>query len=66
MDFELSGDEQALAETVRKFVDERVEPRMDEIEAKNQIPEELLAEAANLGLFGISIRPEYGGSGLNH
>ncbi|HSQ03600.1 MAG TPA: acyl-CoA dehydrogenase family protein [Burkholderiales bacterium] len=65
MDFELNAEEQALAETVRKFVDEQVEPRMGEIEARNRIPEELLAEAANLGLFGISIPAEYGGSGLN-
>jgi len=38
MDFELTAEEQALAETVKNFVDNRVEPRMVEIEAANQIP----------------------------
>ena len=65
MDFELTAEERALAETVRKFVDERVEPRMREIEEKNQIPDEIFAEAATLGLFGISIPEEYGGTGLS-
>lgn len=64
MDFELSTEERALADSVKKFVDGRVEPRMREIEATNQIPDDLLAEAAALGLFGISIPPEYGGAGL--
>lgn len=65
MNFELTSEEQALAQTVKEFIDNRVEPRMREIEANNRIPEELLAQAAALGLFGISIPEEYGGSGLS-
>jgi acyl-CoA dehydrogenase len=65
MDFELTAEEQTLAQTVKHFVDHRVEPQMREIEAKNQIPDALLAEAAALGLFGISIPEQYGGSGLS-
>ena len=65
MDFELTQEERALADSVKNFVDDRVEPRMQEIEEKNQIPEELFAEAATLGLFGISIPEEYGGTGLS-
>src|SRR3970282_2049862 len=65
MDFELTAEERALAETVKDFVDNRVEPRMVEIEAQNQIPDEIFAEASTLGLFGISIPEEYGGSGLS-
>ena len=65
MDFELTAEERALAETVKDFVDNRVEPRMVEIEAANQIPDEIFAEASTLGLFGISIPEEYGGSGLS-
>lgn len=65
MDFELSDEQRALADSVRAFVDERVEPRMREIEASNHIPDELLKEASALGLFGISIPEEYGGSNLS-
>lgn len=65
MDFELNTEERALAATVKQFIDTRVEPRMREIDASNQIPEELLREAAELGLFGISIPEAFGGSGLS-
>jgi len=65
MDFELTVDEQTLADSVRQFVDQRVEPRMHEIEEKNEVPPDLLEDAANLGLFGISIPTEYGGKGLS-
>jgi acyl-CoA dehydrogenase len=65
MDFELTSEERALSEAVKEFVDKRVEPRMTEIEKQNRIPEELFVEAAALGLFGISIPEQYGGTGLS-
>lgn len=65
MDFAMTAEERALAEMVKEFVDTRVEPQMREIDAKNEIPEWLLAEAAALGLFGISIPEAYGGTGLS-
>ena len=65
MNFEISADQVALMETVKAFIDERVEPRMDEIEKTNEMPGEVLKEASELGLFGISIPEEYGGSELD-
>jgi len=65
MDFELNEEQRALADSVKAFIDERVDPRMPEIERTNAIPPELLKEAADLGLFGISIPEEYGGSNLS-
>ena len=65
MDFELTEEQRALADSVKAFVDERVDPRMPEIERSNEIPKELLKEASDLGLFGISIPEEYGGSNLS-
>ena len=65
MDFELSEEQRALADSVKAFIDERVDPRMPEIERTNAIPPELLKEASDLGLFGISIPEEYGGSNLS-
>ncbi|HSQ03526.1 MAG TPA: acyl-CoA dehydrogenase family protein [Burkholderiales bacterium] len=66
MDFELNSEDRALAESVKDFVDNRVEPRMAEIEEKNDFPPDLIAEIAALGLFGISIPEEYGGTALSH
>src|SRR5688572_24257055 len=65
MDFNLSDEQLSLMEATRLFVDQRVEPRMVEIERENRIPPEIFDEASRLGLFGMSIPEEYGGSGLS-
>jgi len=64
MNFEIGSEERELADAVRDFVDHRVEPEMASIEEENRIPDSLLVEAAGLGLFGISIPEEFGGSNL--
>lgn len=65
MDFQLPEDLRGMQATIRDFMLTRVEPRSHEIEESNRIPPELLKEAANLGLFGLSIPEEYGGVGLS-
>lgn len=65
MDFTLSDEQRALMEEVRVFVDETVDPRMDEIEKSNAIPQEIFDQASRIGLFGMSIPEEYGGSALD-
>ena len=54
----------ALIETVRRFVAERLRPLEAEVEANDAIPEAVIAEMRDLGLFGLSIAEEYGGLGL--
>ena len=53
-----------LLETVRRFVRERLRPLEAEVEAADAIPDDVVAEMKALGLFGLSIAPEYGGLGL--
>lgn len=65
MEFTIDPERQALADSVKAFVDGRVEPLMNEIEITNNLPPELLAEASELGLFGMSIPEEYGGTALD-
>jgi acyl-CoA dehydrogenase len=64
MDFDLPADVEQLRRTVRKFVDEAVIPLEQAIERDNLVPDSIRREAARLGLFGITIPEEYGGSGL--
>ena len=65
MEFEFSPEQIALMDSVRSFVDEQVEPRMEDIEKTNEMPDDVLNGASELGLFGISIPEEYGGSALD-
>jgi acyl-CoA dehydrogenase len=48
---------------LRRFVREEIEPQAKVIEQSNSIPDDLLSKAAELGVFGLSIPEEYGGSG---
>ncbi len=54
---------QALAE-VRRFVRTEVLPRETEIDERDEIPESLRKQAAEMGLFGFALPEAYGGLGL--
>lgn len=53
-----------LIDTIRRFVRERLRPLEGEVEANDAIPAEVIEEMKAMGLFGLSIAPEYGGIGL--
>jgi acyl-CoA dehydrogenase len=55
---------QQLLETVRRFVSERCVPIEARVAEEDRVPDEIVAEMRNLGLFGLSIPEEYGGLGL--
>ena len=55
---------EALLDTVRRFVAERLRPLEAQVEADDAVPDAIIAEMRDLGLFGLSIAPDYGGLGL--
>ncbi len=55
----------ALIGAVRRFVAERLRPMEGAVAEADEIPDDLVAEMKELGLFGLSIDPEYGGLGLS-
>lgn len=55
----------ALIDTVRRFVGERLRPLEADVEAADAIPEAVVAEMKEMGLFGLSIAEDYGGLGLD-
>jgi acyl-CoA dehydrogenase len=54
-----------LLDTVRRFVNERLIPNEDRVEEEDAVPEEIVAEMREMGLFGLSIPEAYGGLGLS-
>ena len=50
--------------SVRRFCEEEVAPNATEWENAGEYPKELFKKAADLGLFGIRIDPDYGGTGM--
>lgn len=54
-----------LKSTVQRFVLERLMPAEDYVEEHDDIPEDIVNDMKELGLFGLSIPEEYGGIGLS-
>ena len=58
----LDDDMQLAAETFRRFADEQIAPRAEHVHRTNaDVPEEIIAGLAELGVFGLSAPVEYGG-----
>src|SRR5258706_1638730 len=54
----------ALIDTVRRFVAERLRPLEEKIAEEDEVPAEIVREMREMGLFGLSIPEAYGGLGL--
>lgn len=66
LDHGLGDTADMLRDTVRTFVEDRVAPLADEIDRTNAFPRQLWPQMGALGLHGITVEPEYGGSGLGY
>ena len=63
MNFDLSEEHELIRKTVRELATERIAPVAEELDREHRFPYEIVAELAELGLMGILVPEEYGGSG---
>lgn len=56
---------QQIKQMVRRFTHERLIPTEQEVEETDALPESLIDEMKELGLFGLSVPAQYGGMGLS-
>jgi acyl-CoA dehydrogenase len=61
----LSSEVEILRDEVQRFIREQVDPRSRWIEENDAMPDDLLQMSREMGLFGLTIPEEYGGSGLD-
>ena len=66
IDSQLSEEERAVRDSVRRFVDERVLPIIGKCYVDGRFPKEIVPEMAELGVFGANLPEEYGCAGLNN
>ncbi|MEM8921049.1 MAG: acyl-CoA dehydrogenase family protein, partial [Pseudomonadota bacterium] len=55
-----------MRDMTRRWVDDKLAPRAEEIDKTNEFPRDLWPELGKLGLLGITADEEYGGSGLGY
>ena len=63
MDFLLNEEQKMLQTTVRDFASEKLAPVADELDRKQEFARDNFRMMAEMGLLGLGIPPEYGGSG---
>ncbi len=65
-DFALGETADAIRETTARFAADRIAPIAAEIDATNTFPRHLWPELGAMGLLGITVEEEWGGSGLGY
>ena len=65
LDFSFTEEQELFRTNLRRFCRDRIVPRLDEIEEKREIPDDLIKAMADMGLIAMSISEEYGGTGLD-
>ena len=66
MIFEFTEEQKMVKQMVHNFAEKEIAPFIDEWEEKGQFSRETFEKAAGLGLAGIYVPEEYGGSGMNY
>ena len=65
-DTHISDDTDALRDSVKRMCDDELAPRAAQIDHDNEFPMDMWKKLGDLGLLGISVPEEYGGTGLGY
>ena len=66
MEFDLGEDVNALRDSVHRWAQDRVKPLAAQTDRDNAFPNELWSEMGEMGLLGITVPEEFGGSGMGY
>lgn len=64
MEFSFDEDQRAFREHIRRWVDERLVPRAEELDESGEFARDLFKELGDLGYLGTKYPEEYGGAGI--
>jgi butyryl-CoA dehydrogenase len=66
MDFQLTDEQRMIQSMVRDFAEKEVKPLAEEIDREEKVPTESIRKMGELGLLGMVVPKEYGGSGTDY
>ena len=65
MNFDMPEEYRTLRDNIRRFVDKELIPINDQVNEKKEIPEKIIQQMKEMGLFGITTPEKYGGMGMS-
>lgn len=66
MDFAINENQRMITQMVRDFAEKEIKPNMMKWDETQEFPRELFSKLGELGLMGILVPTEYGGSGFGY
>ncbi len=66
LSFDLGDTADMLRESVFEFAQREIAPRADEVDRNNDFPTELWRKMGDVGLLGVTVDQDYGGSGMGY
>ena len=66
LDFDLTGEQRLLEQSVREWAGREIAPRIRELDRAHRFDPGIFPQMAELGLLGISIPVQYGGAGMDY
>ena len=66
LDFDLSSEHNILRQSVREFAEKEIRPFARELDAKEEFSYSITHKMAEMGLFGMFVSEEYGGSAVDY
>jgi alkylation response protein AidB-like acyl-CoA dehydrogenase len=66
MNFDLNENQTMIAQMVRDFAEKEIKPNLNEWDAEEFFPVDTLKKMGELGLMGVYLPDEYGGSGFGY
>ena len=66
MDFGFTPEQEMLRKAMREFAEKELIPKAQQLDESGEFPRDIIQKIADLGLIGIVIPAEYGGSPMGH
>jgi alkylation response protein AidB-like acyl-CoA dehydrogenase len=66
MEFKLNEEQRMLQAMVKDFTKSEIEPVAQKIDSEGRLPDDLITKMAQIGLLGMTVPKEFGGSGLGN
>ncbi|MFQ3228698.1 isovaleryl-CoA dehydrogenase [Reinekea sp.] len=66
LNFDLGSDIDMLRDTVYRFAQAEIAPRAEQIDQDNEFPADMWRKFGDMGLLGITVKEEYGGSDMGY